>query len=108
MVDEPTSALDPHAEIAAFEGLWALAERDHAVVLVTHRLAATAKADHIYVLDHGRVVEEGTHDQLMSADDGLYRGMFAAQAAQYGLIQAPGDVVPAPRRGSAPRREETL
>ncbi|MGY5134420.1 ABC transporter ATP-binding protein [Streptomyces nigrescens] len=108
LVDEPTSALDPHAEIAAFEGLWALAERDHAVVLVTHRLAATAKADHIYVLDHGRVVEEGTHDQLMSADDGLYRGMFAAQAAQYGLIQAPGDVVPAPRRGSAPRREETL
>ncbi|MGY5128233.1 ABC transporter ATP-binding protein [Streptomyces nigrescens] len=108
LVDEPTSALDPHAEIAAFEGLWSLAERDHAVVLVTHRLAATAKADHIYVLDDGRVVEEGTHDQLMSVNDGLYRGMFAAQAAQYGLTQPPGDTLPAPRRDSAPRREETL
>ncbi|MFE5107705.1 ABC transporter ATP-binding protein [Streptomyces sp. NPDC056663] len=84
LVDEPTSALDPHAEIAAFEGLWSLAEEGHAVVLVTHRLAATANADRIYVLDQGRVAEEGTHDQLMALPGGIYRGMFTAQAAQYG------------------------
>ncbi|MET7636138.1 ABC transporter ATP-binding protein [Streptomyces sp. NPDC005078] len=84
LVDEPTSALDPHAEIAAFEGLWSLAEEGHAVVLVTHRLAATANADRIYVLDQGRVAEEGTHGQLMALPDGIYRGMFTAQAAQYG------------------------
>ncbi|WP_331762250.1 ABC transporter ATP-binding protein/permease (plasmid) [Streptomyces sp. NBC_01527] len=84
LVDEPTSALDPHAEIAAFEGLWSLAEEGHAVVLVTHRLAATANADRIYVLDQGRVAEEGTHEQLMARPDGIYRGMFTAQAAQYG------------------------
>ncbi|MFF1964858.1 ABC transporter ATP-binding protein [Streptomyces sp. NPDC058232] len=84
LVDEPTSALDPHAEIAAFEGLWSLAEEGHAVVLVTHRLAATANADRIYVLDQGRVAEEGTHEQLMALPDGIYRGMFTAQAAQYG------------------------
>ncbi|MGW3721944.1 ABC transporter ATP-binding protein [Streptomyces sp. NPDC005133] len=84
LVDEPTSALDPHAEIAAFEGLWSLAEEGHAVVLVTHRLAATANADRIYVLDQGRVAEEGTHKQLMALPDGIYRGMFTAQAAQYG------------------------
>ncbi|MFG2592745.1 ABC transporter ATP-binding protein [Streptomyces sp. NPDC048438] len=83
LVDEPTSALDPHAEIAAFEGLWSLAEEGHAVVLVTHRLAATADADHIYVLDQGRVAEEGTHEQLMTRPDGIYRSMFTAQAAQY-------------------------
>ncbi|WP_327424916.1 ABC transporter ATP-binding protein/permease [Streptomyces sp. NBC_01230] len=83
LVDEPTSALDPHAEIAAFEGLWSLAEEGHAVVLVTHRLAATANADRIYVLDQGRVAEEGTHEQLMARHDGIYRGMFTAQAAQY-------------------------
>ncbi|MFE1175446.1 ABC transporter ATP-binding protein [Streptomyces sp. NPDC058773] len=106
LVDEPTSALDPHAEIAAFEGLWSLAEQGHAVVLVTHRLAATAKADHIYVLDQGRVVEEGTHEQLMAVDDGLYRGMFAAQAAQYGLGRPAADALPAPRDSSTPRREE--
>ncbi|MEE1807784.1 ABC transporter ATP-binding protein [Streptomyces sp. BE133] len=84
LVDEPTSALDPHAEIAAFEGLWSLAEEGHAVVLVTHRLAATANADRIYVLDQGRVAEEGTHEQLMAQPDGIYRSMFTAQAAQYG------------------------
>ncbi|MFG2097557.1 ABC transporter ATP-binding protein [Streptomyces sp. NPDC048612] len=103
LVDEPTSALDPHAEIAAFEGLWSLADQGHAVVLVTHRLAATAKADHIYVLDRGEVVEEGTHEQLMAVEDGRYRGMFVAQAAQYGLTQADGDALPAPRRGSGCR-----
>lgn len=95
LVDEPTSALDPHAEIAAFQGLWSLAEQGHAVVLVTHRLAATMNADHIYVLDHGRVVEDGTHEELM-AHGGLYQGMFTAQAAQYGLMPTI-DTFPGPR-----------
>ncbi|WP_228447458.1 ABC transporter ATP-binding protein [Streptomyces paludis] len=105
LVDEPTSALDPHAEIAAFEGLWSLAERGHAVVLVTHRLAATANADRIYVLDQGRVAEEGTHEALMTDRDGIYRRMFTAQAAQYGLTATPGTpstTVPAARRPSPP------
>ncbi|WP_435857232.1 ATP-binding cassette domain-containing protein [Streptomyces longwoodensis] len=95
LVDEPTSALDPYAEIAAFEGLWSLAEEGHAVVLVTHRLAATMHADHIYVLDQGRVVEDGTHEDLMARTGGLYQGMFIAQAAQYGIAPASG--VPGPR-----------
>ncbi|MEV5988518.1 ABC transporter ATP-binding protein [Streptomyces sp. NPDC052051] len=102
LVDEPTSALDPHAEIAAFEGLWSLAEQGHAVVLVTHRLAATAKADRIYVLDQGSVAEEGTHDELMTRQGGLYHGMFVAQAAQYGLTTSPGVSVPGARRPSSP------
>ncbi|MFD6424365.1 ATP-binding cassette domain-containing protein [Streptomyces sp. NPDC060198] len=89
LVDEPTSALDPHAEIAAFESLWSLAGEGRAVVLVTHRLAATAHADRIYVLDQGRVIEEGTHEQLMARPDGIYQGMFTAQAAQYGAPAIP-------------------
>ncbi|MFD5071472.1 ATP-binding cassette domain-containing protein [Streptomyces sp. NPDC058369] len=101
LVDEPTSALDPHSEIAAFRGLWDLAGEGHAVVLVTHRLAATMHADHIYVLDQGRVVEEGTHDKLMGHEDGLYQGMFAAQAAQYGLAPATR-ALPDPRSEPAP------
>jgi ATP-binding cassette subfamily B protein len=96
LVDEPTSALDPHAEIAAFQGLWSLAREGHAVVLVTHRLAATMNADHIYVLDEGCVVEDGTHDELMAQEGGLYQGMFTAQAAQYGLAQV-ADMLPGPR-----------
>ncbi|MFJ9821909.1 ABC transporter ATP-binding protein [Streptomyces sp. NPDC101151] len=106
LVDEPTSALDPHAEIAAFEGLWSLAEQGHAVVLVTHRLAATANADRIYVLDQGRVAEEGTHDELMSHQGGLYQSMFTAQAAQFGLTTSSDALVPAARRSPSPRLQE--
>ncbi|MFF8618200.1 ABC transporter ATP-binding protein [Streptomyces sp. NPDC015350] len=99
LVDEPTSALDPHAEIAAFKGLWSLAEEGHAVVLVTHRLAATANADRIYVLDRGRVAEEGTHEELMARPEGIYQGMFTAQAAQY---ETNAPVIPSQnRRASA-------
>lgn len=98
LVDEPTSALDPHAEIAAFDGLWSLAKEGHAVVLVTHRLAATAKSDRIYVLDEGRVAEEGTHQELMARPDGIYQGMFTAQAAQY---DSAGPTVP-PQHRPAP------
>ncbi|MEU5896720.1 MULTISPECIES: ABC transporter ATP-binding protein [unclassified Streptomyces] len=106
LVDEPTSALDPHAEIASFRGLWSLAEQGHAVVLVTHRLAATMKADHIYVLDHGRVVEDGRHEDLMAREGGLYQGMFTAQAAQYGHTPAP-DTLPGPR-GTRPSGHRTV
>ncbi|WP_106409611.1 ABC transporter ATP-binding protein [Streptomyces odonnellii] len=107
LVDEPTSALDPHAEIAAFKGLWSLAEEGHAIVLVTHRLAATANADRIYVLDQGRVAEEGTHDELMARQDGLYQGMFTAQAAQFGLANPSDAPVPTARRSSSPTQEAT-
>lgn len=101
LVDEPTSALDPHAEIEAFDRLRTLADSGVAVVLVTHRLAATASADHIYVLDRGHIAEHGTHEQLMGRGGGLYRGMFDAQAAQYGLASSPAAKIPAPRDGAA-------
>lgn len=103
LVDEPTSALDPHAEIAAFQGLWSLAEEGHAVVLVTHRLAATMNADHIYVLDEGRVIETGSHQELM-AQGGIYQGMFTAQAAQYDIAPGPG-TLPDPRGAQPPEHE---
>ncbi|GHH18639.1 hypothetical protein Srubr_27710 [Streptomyces rubradiris] len=91
----------PHAEIAVFRGLWSLAEEGHAVVLVTHRLAATAHADHIYVLDQGRVIEDGTHDELMARPGGRYHAMFTAQAAQYGLAP-PAGPLPGPAASSRP------
>ncbi|MFD8529813.1 ABC transporter ATP-binding protein [Streptosporangium canum] len=79
--DEPTAALDARAEHALFERI-----RRHAdgrtVLLITHRLASVRYADRIYVLDHGRVTEEGTHDQLIAVD-GLYADLYSLQARAY-------------------------
>ncbi|MFE6701015.1 ATP-binding cassette domain-containing protein [Streptomyces sp. NPDC057718] len=91
IVDEPTSALDPEAEIAAFERIRRLAAPNRAVVLVTHRMSGVRHADHIHVLDAGRLVEHGTHDELIAAR-GRYAAMFDAQAAQY----APTVAIPNP------------
>ncbi|GAA3214787.1 hypothetical protein GCM10020256_15880 [Streptomyces thermocoprophilus] len=92
IVDEPTSALDPEAEIAAFDRIRRLAAPNRAVVLVTHRMSGVRHADRIYVLHHGRLVEHGSHDELMTAQ-GRYASMFDAQAAQY----APRGHHPPPR-----------
>ncbi|WP_329085122.1 MULTISPECIES: ABC transporter ATP-binding protein [unclassified Streptosporangium] len=79
--DEPTAALDARAEHALFERI-----RQHAdgrtVLLITHRLASVRYADRIYVLDHGKVVEHGTHDELMGLD-GLYADLYGLQARAY-------------------------
>lgn len=79
--DEPTAALDARAEHALFERI-----RRHAdgrtVVLITHRLASVRYADRIYVLDHGKVAEEGTHEELMALG-GLYAELYTLQAAAY-------------------------
>jgi len=91
IVDEPTSALDPEAEIAAFDRIRRLAAPNRAVVLVTHRMSGVRHADRIYVLHHGRLVEHGSHDELM-ATQGRYASMFDAQAAQY----APAGTIPRP------------
>ncbi|MGW1294346.1 ATP-binding cassette domain-containing protein [Streptomyces sp. NPDC002533] len=97
IVDEPTSALDPEAEIAAFERIRRLASPNRAVVLVTHRMSGVRHADRIYVLDAGRLVEHGTHDELIAAR-GRYAAMFAAQAAQY----APTAGIPNPASPTVP------
>ncbi len=81
ILDEPTAAVDPRAERQLFEGIRRLF-RDRAVLLVSHRFANVRSADRIYVLDDGRVVEQGSHDELMAAG-GLYAELFAMQAAGY-------------------------
>ncbi|MEU5527776.1 ABC transporter ATP-binding protein [Micromonospora chersina] len=78
--DEPSAALDARAEHALFQHL--RRHPDRAVVLITHRLANVRHADRIFVMDHGRIVQQGDHDELM-AQEGLYRELFELQAAGY-------------------------
>lgn len=87
VLDEATSALDAYAEQQLIERQLGAARRhtatgETAVVFITHRLAATRLADVIHVLDAGRIVESGTHEDLM-VRNGLYAQMFSIQASGY-------------------------
>ncbi|GAA3075814.1 ABC transporter ATP-binding protein [Streptosporangium carneum] len=82
VVDEPTSALDPAAEIETFNRITELTGHGTTVILISHQLALVARADRIYVLDAGRVVERGTHAELMEADGG-YAATYRLQAEQF-------------------------
>ena len=79
--DEPTAALDPCAELAVFRQFLALSEGKSAV-FVSHRMASARVADRILVLRQGRVLEEGTHAELMQSR-GEYARMFSLQAQWY-------------------------
>jgi ATP-binding cassette subfamily B protein len=87
IADEPTSALDARAEVEAFQRIRGLTAGGTTVVLITHRLAASAGADTIFVLNRGRLVEQGTHQDLMAAGDATgpdgYAALYRLQAAQY-------------------------
>ncbi|MEU4425631.1 ABC transporter ATP-binding protein [Actinoplanes sp. NPDC024001] len=79
--DEPTANLDARAEHDVYRRLRDLAA-GRTVVLITHRMASVREADRIYVLDHGAVVEQGDHDELMAVG-GLYAQLFTLQASAY-------------------------
>ncbi|GAA3464763.1 ABC transporter ATP-binding protein [Saccharothrix longispora] len=76
--DEPTAPLDAKAEFAVYESLRGLAE-DRTVVLITHRLASVRHADRILLLHEGRLVEQGTHAELLALG-GRYADLYALQS----------------------------
>jgi ATP-binding cassette subfamily B protein len=78
VLDEPTSALDPVAEWQIFERIRELAH-GRAVILISHRFSTVRTADRIHILDEGRIVESGSHDELI-ARGGRYAEMYEVQA----------------------------
>ena len=77
LLDEATSALDAQSERVVQAALES-AMRDRTTLVIAHRLATVQRADHIVVLDHGRIVEQGTHTELV-ARGGVYQGLAALQ-----------------------------
>jgi ATP-binding cassette, subfamily B, bacterial len=84
LLDEPTAQLDVRGEAEIFERILAVT-RHCTTILVSHRFSTVRHADRICVLEHGRVIELGTHDELM-AQNGRYRTMFDLQAQRFGEV----------------------
>ena len=81
LLDEPTAQLDVRGEAEIFDRILE-ATRGLTTILISHRFSTVRHADRICVLEHGRVVELGSHDELMR-QDGRYRQMFELQAKRF-------------------------
>jgi ABC-type multidrug transport system fused ATPase/permease subunit len=83
LLDEPTAQLDVRGEAEIFDRLLA-ATRRSTTILISHRFSTVRHADRICVLEQGRVIELGTHDELMELR-GRYRTMFDLQAERFNV-----------------------
>ncbi len=81
ILDEPTAALDPMAEFEVFQKFVELTQ-DKLAIFISHRFSTVRMADRILVLSHGRIAQDGTHDDLVQAD-GIYSQLFEVQASSY-------------------------
>jgi len=88
LLDEPTAQLDVRGESEIFDRLLA-ATRHCTTILISHRFSTVRHADRICVLEHGRVIELGTHDELIALN-GRYRTMFDLQAQRFNLPEEEG------------------
>jgi len=85
LLDEPTAQLAVRGESEIFERILA-ATRDCTTILISHRFSTVRHADRICVLEHGRVIELGTHEELM-VQGGRYRTMFELQAQRFHVAE---------------------
>lgn len=81
ILDEPSSALDPLAEYTLNKNMMENA-KDATIIFISHRLSTTRDADRIYMFEHGEIIEQGTHEELMNFG-GKYAAMFEKQAHYY-------------------------
>ncbi len=88
LLDEPTAQLDVRGEAEIFDRLLK-ATRNCTTILISHRFSTVRKVDRICVLEQGRVIELGTHDELMALG-GRYRTMFGLQAQRFNLPEEEG------------------
>lgn len=84
ILDEPSSALDPISEYQLNQAMLEAA-KDKTVIFISHRLSSTVMADRIYMLEQGRIIERGSHKELMELD-GAYAHMFRMQAEKYNAL----------------------
>jgi subfamily B ATP-binding cassette protein HlyB/CyaB len=78
--DEATSALDYESEHMIQANMTAICA-NRTVIVIAHRLSAVRDSDRILVLEHGRLVEQGSHNELLTNDDGIYTRLYRMQAA---------------------------
>ncbi len=90
VLDEPTAALDPVAEEQVYEGFSGMTG-NRTAVYISHRLSSCRFCDEITVFDGGRIVQQGTHAELLKEKDGKYLEMWNAQARYY-VREAPAGV----------------
>jgi ATP-binding cassette subfamily B protein len=81
VLDEPTSAADALAEERFFDNLFS-SLNGQTVILISHRFSTVRRADRILVMSQGRIIEDGTHDELMACG-GKYRELFESQRRGY-------------------------
>jgi ATP-binding cassette subfamily B protein len=81
ILDEPSANLDPIAEYNLNQAMIEAADQK-TVIFISHRLSTTVNADRIYVMENGRIIESGSHQELMELD-GTYAYMFNLQAEKY-------------------------
>lgn len=85
ILDEPSSSLDPDAEYALNQAIASYANQK-TVIFISHRLSTTRHADRIYMFEEGKIIESGTHEELMTLG-GKYAYMFNLQAEKYAVNQ---------------------
>lgn len=81
ILDEPTSSVDAKSEYEIFRSI-IKKQQGKSTVIISHRFSTVRRAEKIIVLDHGKIIEQGTHSELI-AQDGVYKEMFELQAEGY-------------------------